>query len=355
MSDFFRIDSHKLIFHVDRVNEWLRGKSICPIYLEIAPAGGCNQRCIFCALDYLSYQTRFLDFDILRKTVTQAASLGVKSIMYAGEGEPLLNKDIDKIVLFTKKCEIDVAITTNGVLLSKAVSEKILSSLAWIRISLNAATPGNYARVHRARKQDFSIVLDNIKAAVLIKKQKKSPVVIGVQFLMIPENVHEALTLAKILKGMGVDYLTIKPYSQHPLSNSAIDQRFACEDHTALAKTLKKTEDKTFKVIFRSETMNRIGKGRDYQHCLGLPFWAYINACGDIYACSAFLGKKEFCYGNIYQDSFKKIMAGKRRAAIIHRAAVKLDAGKCREVCRLDKINSYLWELKHPALHINFI
>lgn len=355
MGNEFRIDSHKLMFHVGKVNEWLHGRTISPIYLEIAPAGGCNHRCVFCAVDYLNYQANFLDTDALRKTVKEAASCGVKSIMYAGEGEPLLHKDIDMIVSFTKIYGIDTAITTNGVLLRKDISGKILNSLSWMRISLNAGTPQNYARIHRTRAQDFSTVLNNLKTAVLIKKQKKLPVIIGVQFLMIPENVHEAVSLAGILKNIGVDYFTVKPYSQHPLSNSKIDRRFNYEKHATLEKRLNNLEDKKFKIIFRIDTMKRLGEERNYKHCLGLPFWAYINACGDVYACSAFLGKRKFCYGNIYQESFKKIMSDKRRTSIIHKAATQLDAAKCREICRLDKINSYLWELKHPGLHANFI
>ena len=40
---------------------------------------------------------------------------------------------------------------------------------------------------------------------------------------------------------------------------------------------------------------------------------------------------------------------------IIKRAGNCLDVTKCRQVCRLDKINSYLWELIHPGHHVNFI
>ena len=33
-----------------------------------------------------------------------------------------------------------------------------------------------------------------------------------------------------------------------------------------------------------------------------------------------------------------------------------LDINKvCREACRLDEINKYLYEIKHPGEHVNFI
>lgn len=355
MEDNFRIDSHKLLYHVDRVNDWLKGKLVYPIYMEIAPSGGCNHRCIFCALDYLRYKPIFLDLNMLKSTLKQAGRIGVKSIMYAGEGEPLLHKDISEIVRYTKKAGMDVAITTNGVLLNKEASGNILKSLSWLRVSLNAGKSKTYAKIHRTKEADFYKVIRNIEEAVKIKNRNKLATTVGVQLLLIPENIKEVFILASILKNIGLDYLTIKPYSQHPFSINRIDQEFKYEDYAHMSHKLSQIEDKNFKIIFRYQTMARLNIAKDYKRCLGLPFWAYINSRGNVYACSAFLGKKGFCYGNIYKHDFKTIMNSPRRKAIIGMASSRLDVTKCRQVCRLDKINSYLWELKNPNAHVNFI
>ena len=95
--DKFRIDSHKLIYHIPRVNDWLSGKNIYPIYMEISPAGSCNHRCTYCALDFMEYQKRFLDTEVLKKRLIEMGRLGLKSVMFAGEGEPFLHKDIADI------------------------------------------------------------------------------------------------------------------------------------------------------------------------------------------------------------------------------------------------------------------
>lgn len=353
--DDFRIDSHKLIFHVERVAEWFKGKAICPLYLEIAPSGGCNHRCIFCALDYLMYKPQFLDAGVLISAVKQAAKLGVKSVMYAGEGEPLLHKDIADIIHATKKACLDVSVTTNGVFLKKELARKVLKSLSWIRVSLNAGSAATYGRVHRARGADFENVLANLRDAVALKRKTGLATAIGVQFLLIPENAHEVLLLAGKLKKIGVDYFTVKPYSQHPLSGSHIDRRFHYGRYLKMGEQLRRFEDKNFKVAFRDVTMRRIEAAKDYRRCLGLPFWAYINASGDVYACSAFLGDENFCFGNIYREDFASIIRGRRRREVLGRVGATLDVARCRQACRLDKINSYLWELKHPGPHVNFI
>ena len=165
----------------------------------------------------------------------------------------------------------------------------------------------------------------------------------------------DGCNLSFIDKKTGVDYLTVKPYSQHPLSGSHMDPRFRYADTLALGKKLEAMSDKKFQVIFRSRTMERIDIGKGYAHCYGLPFWAYITATGDVYACSAFLSRKDYVYGNIYDEDLRAILEGPRRQEIIRRCANRLDVRRCREVCRLDKINEYLWELKHPDPHVNFI
>jgi cyclic pyranopterin phosphate synthase len=353
--DPFRIDSHKLIFHPERVAAWQRGELIAPVYMEVAPSGSCNHRCIFCAVDYLGYRSRFLSGPVLKRLVRDAGKAGVKAIMYAGEGEPLLHSDIAGIVAATRLAGIDVSMTTNGVLLAPELSKKILKHLSWIRVSLNAGTRENYAFVHHTTPGDFDRVLGNLEAAVLLKRRRKWAVTIGVQMLLIPENVNEVGRLGRRLRDIGVDYFSIKPYSQHPMSHKRLSKGFRYPAHLDLKARLERLETKSFKVVFRDATMERLGAPRGFGRCLGTPFWAYVDAKGDAYACSAYLGQAAYCFGNIARSGFNAVMKGERRRKVLRRIATRLDPETCREVCRLDKINGYLWELAHPGPHVNFI
>ena len=74
MTDEHRIDGHKLMLHPERVAKWKKGqgnweeaRSIYPVYVEISPVGACNHRCTFCAVDYIGYQNRSLDLDVLKR------------------------------------------------------------------------------------------------------------------------------------------------------------------------------------------------------------------------------------------------------------------------------------------------
>jgi molybdenum cofactor biosynthesis enzyme MoaA len=99
--DDFGIDSHKLVYHPTRLSDWLKGEDIYPIYIEVSPIGACNHRCTFCALDYMEYTPHFIEKELLKERLSEMGRLGVKSIMFAGEGEPLLYKDIGEIINHT--------------------------------------------------------------------------------------------------------------------------------------------------------------------------------------------------------------------------------------------------------------
>lgn len=350
----YGIDSHKLIYHVERVYSWLKGNNIYPIYIEVGPAGGCNQRCIFCGLDYLGHKPSFINTSCWKKFVKEAVKKGVKSVLFSGEGEPLLHKEIDTLISYTYGVGIDVALASNGVLLSAELANRFLKYLTWLRISLDAGTPQIYSKIHRADKKQFSIVLENIKQAVEIKRKKKLKVTIGVQFLLLKENRRDIEKAVIIARELGVDYFSVKPYSKHPLSINEAGTEVNYARLLSLEKKLVKYSTEDFTVVFRKGAMIRKYIKRPYRRCYGLPFWAYISSKGDIYPCSTFLGLKKYCLGNICDSSFKDIWEGERRKAVMDKL-MKMDANKCRELCRLDEINRYLWNLKHPPEHINFI
>ena len=354
--DKYSIDSHKLIYHIDRLHDWSKGNLIYPIYMEISPAGSCNHRCLYCGLDFMGYKPRFLDTDILKTRLTEFSKLGLKSIMYAGEGEPFLHADMADIIRHTKALGIDAAVTTNAVLFRKDIADKVLINAEWIKASINGATRQTYAKIHQCRPEDFEYVIENMRYAAELKRKRGYKCALGIQLLLLPENHHEATTLAKLAKDIGMDYLVIKPYSQHPQSKTNKYNSIKYSEYEYLWDELKKIQDEKFNIIFRIGTMRKWDKAdKYYSRCLALPFWSYIDAGGNVWGCSVYLGDERFLYGNIYEQTFDQIWKAKKRMKSLIWVKQDMDASKCRVNCRMDEINKYLWGLKIPPEHVNFI
>lgn len=304
----------------------------------------------------MGYQKRFLDAEILMERVSEMGKLGLKSIMYGGEGEPLMHERIAEIIEHTKKSGIDVALTTNAALLDESISEKILGSMEWIKVSIGAATKETYKKIHRTNPEDFDKVIKNLSSAAKIKRNNGYKCTLGMQILLLPENKDEITLLAEIGRDIGMDYLVVKPYSQHPLSKTEKYKDIKYTEYASLAGELARFNTDGFSVIFRTNTMKKWDDStRQYARCLALPFWSYLDSGGNMWGCSAYLGDERFLYGNINESSFKEIWGGEKRKKSLEWVENKLDAGQCRVNCRMDEINRYLWDLKNPPEHVNFI
>lgn len=353
-ADKYKIDSHKLIYHPERVTDWIKGENIYPVYMEISPIGICNHRCEFCSVDFMGYQNRRLETNLFKRRLTELGKLGVKSIMYAGEGEPFLHKDMTEITLHTKASGIDAAFTTNGVLMSPKISERILPVTEWIKVSCNAGTPANYAKIHRTKPEDFNKTIKNLEQAVKIKKENKYNCTLGMQIILLPCNVEDVVKLTKIAGDIGMDYLVVKPYMPHRDNKHKYEIRY--ELLKWLEEELKQYSTEAFSVIYRANAMRKWdSKKKLYDKCLALPFWSYIDAGGNVWGCSVFLGEKEFLYGNINKQTFKSIWEGEKRKKSLEWVSQNLDISLCKSACRMDEINRYLWDLKNPPAHVNFI
>jgi GTP 3',8-cyclase len=365
--DTFLIDSHKLVYHPRRVadiiesgDDWEKARQIYPIYLELSPVGACNHRCTFCAVDYIGYKAVMLNHEMLEKRLPEMGRLGVKSIMYAGEGEPLLHKKINEIVATTKASGIDVSFTTNGVLLNAEFVERSLEKTSWIKVSLNAGTPASYAAIHRTKERDFERVLENLKHAVAYKRKHGIRCTIGVQSVLLPENASDMAELARICRDeIGADYLVVKPYSQHLFSETRQYEGVDYNPYLAMEEALARFNTADFQLIFRSHTMAKYLEAPEqrYKKCYATPVvWGYVMADGSVYGCSAYLLDKKFDYGNLNESSFQEIWEGERRKESFHFVRHQLDIKDCRKNCRMDEVNRYLDRLVNQSVpHINFI
>jgi wyosine [tRNA(Phe)-imidazoG37] synthetase (radical SAM superfamily) len=354
--DEFRIDSHKLMLHPRRVADWLDGRNIAPLYMEISPSGACNHRCRFCGLDFMGYKPRFLPLEVMKERFQEMAAAGLKSVMFAGEGEPFLHRNMGPMARDAKSAGLDAAFTTNAVNLRPETAKMVLPASSWIKVSCNAGTAKTYALVHGTQEKDFSVMLSNMEEAARLRQQEGYACTLGFQMLLLPENQAEAVGLAQTVRDLGADYLVIKPYSQHPQSRTREYAAVSYADLDGLAQSLDALNTDGFSVIFRHGAMRRLRNGRkQYDRCLALPFWSYMDAGGGIWGCSVFLGDERFAYGNILESSFTEIWNGAKRRDSLVWCAAHLDAQDCRLNCRMDPVNAYLWELAHPGGHDNFI
>jgi len=352
MENKYNLDSHKLHYHYERVCEFLTKGDCYPIYMEVSPVGSCNHRCVFCAYDYIGYPNRKLEKKRFLEFLDECKEVGIKSMLYAGEGEPLMHPDIDSFVLKTKSLDIDVGMFTNGELVVKRLSDEAIGAFTFLRFSINGGDKESYKKIHK--KDVFEKVIDNVRYVKNLKNKNNLKTTIGVQFVLLPENINSIKNLISILRDIDIDYLSIKPFV---LQNEQQGYRYNGFDIDLkeFFKELESMSTETFKVVARVNAFEKYGK-RNYKHCYGCNFITILDSRGNLITCLPYLGDENFMYGNIYINSFKEIWNGDKRKKIKYKLENTLNVKQCPPNCRPNAINEYLFELKHPSVeHINFI
>lgn len=354
----YRIDSHKLMLHPIRVAEWMQGKMVYPINAEVGLAGACNHRCIFCTVDYMGYGLEPLDKGMAHIRFQEMESKGLRSILFAGTGEPLLNKDAPDIINDTKSMGVDIALSTNGVLFTEDIAKECMESISWIRFSTSAGTEATYKKIHCGKDGDLERVFANIYCASQIKRKYQLKTVLGVQIVMIPENEDEIVMLAQKIKELGADQFSVKSFAWQPLSASSVKGEFDRETyydgHAQIVQELESLNDENFRAVYRKNRMGKAKKGKCYTECHAMPFHANIDSAGNVWPCCTLIGMEGMCFGNLYENTFEEIWQGKQRERIMRKIA-EMKLAECPPDCRLDDMNQYLHELKHPNAHVNFI
>lgn len=354
----YRIDSHKLIYHPNEVAKWINGDKVYPIMAEIGLSGACNHKCVFCCCAHMmNSKPSFLDSKLLLERLDEMKSLGLKSIILAGNGEPLVYKDFCSVVKEIKSKGIDIALSTNGVLFTKDIAYKTLDCLSWIRFSISAGTEETYKKIQRGNDGDFQKVLTNIECAATIKKEKKLKTVLGVQIVITPENANEIILLAEQVKKHGANWFTVKTVGWNPLDTQykdKVDLNDLAKDRDNLSSRLNQLSDESFHAIFRSNRFETETNNRGYEECFASPFYCAIDSNGDVYPCCNMIGVPYSVLGNIYECSFKEIWDGVKRDKVMKGFAER-KLKDCPLACRLSNMNKYLKELKYPGEHVNFI
>lgn len=360
MNDKYLMDGHKLYWHLGRVNDWLSGKRIAPIHIDVGLSKGCNIRCQYCfgvlqGNFYKKTSEVFFPRDPLLRYMRDAGKVGVRSMALVGEGEPLLNPYVYEAVIEGSKAGVDMAIGTNGILFDTGKSgQEALEHLRWIRFNISAASEGAYKRIHASK--DFSIAIEKIKFCVDQKKKRNLKLTIGLQMVLTPSNVGEVLPLAKLGKELGVDYLVVKQCSDTVESKLGIFDKL--NEYESFSDRLKEAElesVKGYNVIIKWKKVTNKG-ARSYEQCLGVPFLLYSSGDGKLYPCGAFFyeHEEEYRMGDLVKQSFLEIFESKRYWDIVEKVK-KIDVKKCYSNCRTHCINEFLWSLKHPPEHVNFV
>lgn len=362
------LDGHKLAWHKERVDAWIRGERIAPITIDCALTRRCNYRCVYCYGMLQENDEKRMTKDVIFRFLDDAADIGVKAISFVSDGESTCSPHIYNAILRGKSNGLDMALGTHGYLLKEERLEEILPALTYLRFNISAGEENRYAEIHGCKKEYYLKVISIIKECVRIKNKNNLEVTLGLQMVLLPEVIDQIIPLAKLGKELGVDYLVIKHCSDDEKGSLGVDY----SKYHDMVEILKEAEIySNDKYLVKAKWSKILSNGkRNYSRCYGPPFIMQFSGSGLVAPCGMLFNNKykKYHIGNIVDKSFKEIWKSERYWEVLNLiASEEFDARTmCGSLCLQHKVNEYLWNFKnanlkiekpssYPPVHINFI
>lgn len=149
-------------------------------YLRVSITDRCNLKCLYCVpFDYKaginSRLHEILSYEEMLRLIKAFIDLGIKKVRITG-GEPFVRQNIIDFLQMLSDLNVEIAISTNGVLLKHFVDELYKINISSINIGLDTFDAKKYKSITNS-DIDVSNVFDGIKACLSKKLKLKLNVV----------------------------------------------------------------------------------------------------------------------------------------------------------------------------------
>jgi MoaA/NifB/PqqE/SkfB family radical SAM enzyme len=301
----------------------------CSIYIE--PTSRCNEFCQQCPRTLLSREDdRDLSYDQFRYIVDQFPVL--ERVVLHGLGEPLLNKDLPRMIRYLKDRGTYVLFNSNGIALTEKRGLALIEAgLDEYRLSMDGASREMYAHVRGV--DAFDKIWRNVRAFVALQKaHNASKPAISLWFTAMRENLHELSALIDLAADAGIPevYMQRLVYFEEGLADSkqALFRRSTREELALVRNCEQKCKELGVKFSAAGsatplQSLVRDFGERPWSGCRRPYTLTYITSSGNVLSCcfapfghkSAREYQEERVLGNIFKESLADIWYGPRYEA----------------------------------------
>jgi MoaA/NifB/PqqE/SkfB family radical SAM enzyme len=310
------LDSHKLSYHMDRVNAWEAGERIAPVSVDMSLTRACGAMCTFCYAMMQESQARSsIKTQHALNLLDDFATIGIRSVSLVSDGESTLAKSYVPFIQHAAKLGIDVANATNAWEWEPDKIEQVLPYLTWVRFTVAAGRPESYASIMYKGPEHtkvFDRAIKHIQYAVALKKRLGLSVTLGIQMVLLPHLKDEIIPFAQLGLDLGVDYAVIKHCSDDEQHTLGIDYSQYESLHDLLTQAETMSNEQT-KVIVKWDKI-KDGDKPTYSRFYGPQFLLQISGSGLVAPSGGFFNARhsKLHIGNFTDERFIDIWKSER-------------------------------------------
>ena len=209
-------------------------------YLRVSLTERCNFRCTYCMPEQgidLTPKSHICSYEELLQIIDTFIELGVDKIRLTG-GEPLVRKDADHILHELGKRPVELAITTNGLIVDRFINVFESCGLRNVNVSLDPLDSDKFTLI--PRRSGFDRVLENIHT--LVDRGFNTKINMVVMRGMNEEEIADFAMLAKDLSII-IRYIEFMPFDGNRWNNDKMVSADEIRDRLSKRYTLIRDED----------------------------------------------------------------------------------------------------------------
>jgi MoaA/NifB/PqqE/SkfB family radical SAM enzyme len=297
------------------------------VYIEVT--NRCNLLCETCPRTFFNREPlKTLTYDEFVQIAEQFPTMRRASLH--GIGEPLLNKELPRIITYLKEREVEVIINSNGTLLTPVWQEALVkSNLDQYRCSIDGAKPETYARIRGVSA--LPKLIEGLTGLVQTKARLHAELPrISIWCVGAKENLAELTDLVRLAARLHVPevylqrlvYFAGEPEQQYGLARDdrAIfgpDADYQ-EEVIAACEALSAELGVDFRASGARDPRHSLAAARPadfspWQACLRPWTTAYVTANGNCLPCCispfATNNYRQLILGNLFERPFAEIWA----------------------------------------------
>jgi wyosine [tRNA(Phe)-imidazoG37] synthetase (radical SAM superfamily) len=200
-----------------------------PISFEMIAPALCQQDCVFCSaavrrevlersivIDDKEVSTAYEKEQRMKDTLDEIAELGAKGLVWSGGGDwAIYGEWFSRVLEYAYSKGITESMWIShfaGRRFKELEMDRIVRNTVSLRASVDGPDIDTYNLIRRPKNPNaFNVMKANVQGLVVARERTGAQTRIGIQMVLLKENIDKIEEMVALAEALGVDYIQIRP------------------------------------------------------------------------------------------------------------------------------------------------